>query len=226
MTAVWPPGLPPGPLIATLEETTPDLVVRTPMSVGPAKVRRRATVAVRTFAVEWRLTRAQVALLDDWFVSTLEGGALPFEFRHPRTADTLAFRFVERPAYAPRAPRLSGGADWWAVRALLELVPTPSLLSPEPPPPEFFLGGGAGDLDELDEAEDLGESIEAPGWVFPDGYAPFGDPLFRHPPTGDLDELDGEGVDAGEEPATTGYQLPEHAGGVEPGGPGGSFGDS
>ncbi|QLH37711.1 MAG: hypothetical protein HWD60_00095 [Defluviicoccus sp.] len=43
MSAVWPSSLPQKPLVDGFSETAPNLVVRSPMDVGPAKVRRRAT---------------------------------------------------------------------------------------------------------------------------------------------------------------------------------------
>ncbi|MFQ5776362.1 MAG: hypothetical protein ACE5GS_17725 [Kiloniellaceae bacterium] len=112
----WPASLPQDKLLAAVQETAPDLVVRTQMDAGPAKVRRRFTAGVRPFEMELDLTLSEVQTLDDFFVTTLAGGALAFDWQHPRTGATLSFRFVAPPSYVQNK-----GA--WSVSLRIEALP-------------------------------------------------------------------------------------------------------
>ena len=95
---IWPVTLPQLPDIG-LQETAPDLVLRTEMDAGPAKVRRRFTAGVREFRTTVSpLTAAQVQTLDDFFVNDLTG-VLPFDWQIPRSGATVEMRFVEPPRY-------------------------------------------------------------------------------------------------------------------------------
>lgn len=58
----WPPGLPSAPRLAELVETAPNLVVRSEMDVGPAKVRRRVVAGVTTGQMAINITRKQRGL--------------------------------------------------------------------------------------------------------------------------------------------------------------------
>ena len=99
--ATWPVTLPEIPLIAGASETAPDVVIRTQMDAGPAKIRRRFTAGVRKHQMKMILTTAQVAILDDFFVSTLSGGAVAFDWENPRTNVAAEFRFTGPPQYTP-----------------------------------------------------------------------------------------------------------------------------
>ncbi len=59
-----------------------------------------------------------MATLDDFYASTLAGGALQFDWVHPRTSAALAYRFVEPPAYAPVAR-----GRLWTATLKLEVLP-------------------------------------------------------------------------------------------------------
>lgn len=100
----WPGTLPQTPLYAGYEEKTPDLLVRTEMDTGPAKVRRRATAGVREITWPTVLTTAQVATLETFYITTLAGGSLTFTVAHPRTAVGSTWRFVEPPTYTHVPP--------------------------------------------------------------------------------------------------------------------------
>jgi len=113
----WPETLPDHPLKDELSEEPPDVLLRTGMDAGPAKVRRRFTAGVRPFAVKLRLTADQAADLDEFYVTTLQGGALRFDWVHPRTGDAAEFRFASRPKYAP------GNGNSWSAAFGLELMP-------------------------------------------------------------------------------------------------------
>ena len=115
--AAWPATLPQQLLIAGYEESPPDLALRTAMSVGPAKLRRRATAGVRPIAGEMVMTSAQVATLETFYVTTLVSGTLSFTHSHPRTAVSSTFRFTAAPSYEGL------GAGDYRVGLALEITP-------------------------------------------------------------------------------------------------------
>ncbi len=115
---VWPATLPQEPLAQGYAERAPDTVIRTQMEAGPPKVRRRFTAGVRSIECRLRLIPAQVDTLDAFFNTTVAGGALPFDWKHPRTGTAVTFRFVEPPSYAP----VARGALWQA-SLRLEVLP-------------------------------------------------------------------------------------------------------
>ena len=116
--AVWPASLPQEPLAQGFSEQAPNTVIRSQMEVGPPKVRRRFTAGVRNIECQLRLTPAQVDTLDAFFGSTVAGGALSFDWKHPRGGTVVTFRFVEPPAYAPVAR-----GTLWQATLRLEILP-------------------------------------------------------------------------------------------------------
>lgn len=106
MAAVWPPSLPQVPLAEAFDEQLPDVVLRTEMDAGPAKTRRRFAVGVGTLAVPMFLDEAQQVTFDDFYTNTLAGGALRFEFTHPRTRVTRELRTLNPVALPKRKPNL------------------------------------------------------------------------------------------------------------------------
>lgn len=115
--ATWPAGLPQRPLLQGASEQGQGTVVRTDMDVGPAKLRRRYTAEITRFDIALILTTAQVATLETFYDSTVNGGVDPFDWSHPRTLAAAEFRFVSRPAYQPL------GADYWRTAFVLEVLP-------------------------------------------------------------------------------------------------------
>lgn len=95
-SAVWPSGLPqrfaqdPG-----VQESAPDLMIETQMDVGAPKARRRYTAGIRMVQGMLILTKVQRAILDDFFVTTCEGGTRAFDWIHPITLEGATFRFVQ-----------------------------------------------------------------------------------------------------------------------------------
>lgn len=116
--AVWPVSLPQRPLAQGFSERAPETVIRTPMEAGPPKVRRRFTAGVRQFGLQVRLTPDQVDTLDGFFETTLQGGALPFDWTQPRTGAAVTYRFAEPPSYAPMP-----GGQLWTSTLRLEVLP-------------------------------------------------------------------------------------------------------
>ena len=114
----WPVGLPQLIAVDGYGETPPDTTLRTGMDAGPAKVRRRSTAGIRPLSVQLDLDAAQVETLDGFYVATLQGGALAFDWVHPRTQAIATLRFVRPPAYRPQG----SDAAWRAVMQL-EVLP-------------------------------------------------------------------------------------------------------
>jgi hypothetical protein len=115
--AVWPVTLPDIPLVEGFSESAPDVTIRTQMDAGPARVRPRYTAGVRPVVGKISCTKAQVETLDVFHVTTLMNGSLPFDWAHPRTGVTKAFRFVKAPKYMP------DHKDSWVVSLELEILP-------------------------------------------------------------------------------------------------------
>lgn len=114
----WPITLPQRVLADGYQEPLPEMTIRSEMDAGPAKVRRRFTAAVRTIRCQLALTAAQVTTLDTFYVTTLAGGSLSFDWVHPRTQATVAFRFAAPPQLQPE----TGGSSWIASLEL-EILP-------------------------------------------------------------------------------------------------------
>ena len=100
--ADWPATLPAFVSKDSLDEAFPDMTIRTGMDVGPPKMRRRTTAAVRPIACSQVLTAAQVADLDAFYSSTLAGGSLAFTWVHPRTRAAATLRFTAPPRVSSR----------------------------------------------------------------------------------------------------------------------------
>lgn len=113
----WPVTLPVSPLLDNFHETLPATVLRTEMEQGPAKVRQRTTAAIRKISFGYLLNSAQAGILDNFYTTTLSGGALAFDFSHPRTGDTLSCRFINPPEYA------AVNGSYYRVLLSLEILP-------------------------------------------------------------------------------------------------------
>ena len=112
----WPASLPQRPLIDGYRETPPDLVVRTVMDVGPAKVRRRATAGITRLQMVFRLTAGQLTTFRNWLRNDLQDRALSFTWLHPVTGAAGNFRIVDPPQYEPAGPS-------WRISLVMEMLP-------------------------------------------------------------------------------------------------------
>ena len=98
MAAVWPVTLPtrfqaqPG-----VVEQPPNVTIETAMDAGPPKMRRRFTAGDRIVQGALALTRTQRATLDTFFMDTLAGGSLSFDWIHPITGAPATMRFLQQP---------------------------------------------------------------------------------------------------------------------------------
>jgi len=113
----WPVSTLPKPLAGSYQETPPVLALRTEMDAGPAKVRRRFTAGVRPVSFRLIMTKAQVAILEAFYLEDCSGGAIAFDWPHPRTAAESSWRFVEPPTFA----HLNG--LYYSVSVSLEQMP-------------------------------------------------------------------------------------------------------
>jgi len=122
MNPAWPQSLPQKPLLNGLAEQAPNTLLRSNMETGPAKVRRRYTAGVRKFPVSFVLTEAQVATMDTFLQETLLGGALKFDWLHPRTGAAVTFRIIPESeetlnTYTPL------GRGYWSTSLQVEALP-------------------------------------------------------------------------------------------------------
>jgi hypothetical protein len=122
--ASWPINLPQYlPLNAPFQFG--DGRVRTQMDAGPPKVRRRYTALLQQYNIDderWVFDEDQVATLQYFVETTLEGGTLEFTWDEPwLLAGTKTFRLVSFPRITPI---VSGANRRFVVRMQLEELPT------------------------------------------------------------------------------------------------------
>lgn len=96
----WPASLPQRVLADGYQETAPRFTIRTQMDAGPAQVRRRFTAGPTPLWVQLRLTFAQKATLDAFYLNDCAGGALPFAWVHPVSRAAVTMRFEGEITYS------------------------------------------------------------------------------------------------------------------------------
>ena len=90
----WPASLPQKPLQRNYQENFGSTLVSTQMDKGPDKRRRRSTARVDTFQVSFIMDTTQVQTFENFVDNDLNGGALSYQWEHPRTGNTRSFRIV------------------------------------------------------------------------------------------------------------------------------------
>lgn len=95
--AAWPASLPQTPLLQGFSEGMPDTTLRTQMDAGPGKTRKRFSAGIKLFQFELILTADQAATFDTFFRTDTADGALPFDWKNPRTDVAVSFRMVTPP---------------------------------------------------------------------------------------------------------------------------------
>lgn len=80
----WPASLPQEPLIKEYQEAPKSNVIRSEMSYGPAKARRRSTAKMTNAQTIYLLTQAQRETFEQWFENDIADGALAFNWPRPR----------------------------------------------------------------------------------------------------------------------------------------------
>ena len=112
----WPVGLPTDPIKQGYNDTHAPNQIRSPTDFGPSKKRRRSTWTPRELTITLPMTRAQVVLFEDFWLSTLAHGSHNFTFPHPRTGATLTWEMLNEPN-----PRPDIGQDWLVTLELREI---------------------------------------------------------------------------------------------------------
>jgi hypothetical protein len=109
--AVWPATVPVSK--DSYKESPPNRAVRSSMDVGPDKVRKRSTAAVREVEIRMMLTDDELEDFDEFFD---ENETLVFDFTDPRTDTEKRARFASRPTY-------DLNQTMWSVSVKLEYLP-------------------------------------------------------------------------------------------------------
>ncbi len=119
MPLAWPPTLPTIPLYGGSEGGEARLIQQE-TEVGPGKLRSRYTRGLAPILFPMILTIPQATALMDFYNTTTGGGALSFDFLHPRSGAAIVCRF--RPGSGPLLGNFSFGK--YRVTLQLEIVPT------------------------------------------------------------------------------------------------------
>ena len=91
---IWPLTLPTSPLVNGYAESIPDNLIRSSMSAGPAKVRRRSISMPWTFSATFSFTQTQLATFKTFFSDVIMHGALRFTFNLPSDGTSIECRIV------------------------------------------------------------------------------------------------------------------------------------
>ncbi|HYD17056.1 MAG TPA: hypothetical protein VEF76_01090 [Patescibacteria group bacterium] len=114
---IWPETLPQSPLSEGFREMPPDVLARSEMDTGPAKLRPRTSAGCAKLEVTYILSREEVEMLSDFYNEELMWGALAFSFPHPRLEEPADCRFRQPPSYTA----ING--DFFKVACQLEVLP-------------------------------------------------------------------------------------------------------
>lgn len=99
--ASWPLTLPQYLDQDGYSEKPPKIMIRTSMDAGIPKRRRRFSSGVRPLTAQLLLTFDETQILDDFFMNTLAGGSMTFDWVHPRTQLPCKMGFTDAPTYTP-----------------------------------------------------------------------------------------------------------------------------
>lgn len=112
----WPETLPQALLMDSYEESAPDVLIKSNVETGPAKVRRRVTAAIRPIKGHQIMNDEQLGIFKVFFNSTLYGGAMRFTWTDPTGDDPVEMRFVDAPSWASQD-------GYYRVEMNLEILP-------------------------------------------------------------------------------------------------------
>ena len=117
--AVWPGSLPQVVSWQGYARRIQDTRIRSTVEAGPPKVRSRFTARVdqQDLPVVY-FTKAEWGTLETFYGTTLQQGALPFDWTDPITGATVSFRFVKPPQFGQML-----GPDTIPVTLPLEVLP-------------------------------------------------------------------------------------------------------
>jgi len=95
--AAWPGTLPQYVLEGGYGEALPNNRIESPADRGPPKSRRRFTQNVRPIQFAVRCDMSQRTIFEDFYITTLASGTLPFTWVHPVTQVATTFQFTGSP---------------------------------------------------------------------------------------------------------------------------------
>jgi hypothetical protein len=95
--AAWPGTLPQQFEQDGYHEIFPEAWIRSNMDIGPDKIRKRYTAAIKQFSGQMFLTPTQAAALFTFWETTTDYGTIPFDWTHPRTGAAEEVRFLAPP---------------------------------------------------------------------------------------------------------------------------------
>jgi hypothetical protein len=115
--SAWPTTLPSKALMDSFHETAPDLALRSGIESYVALVRRRTTSDLRPITLIFKMSTAQVAIFDSFYLTDCVKGSISFTYTDPRTKVSQSFRFTKVPEYSTMSHNL------WQVALELEKLP-------------------------------------------------------------------------------------------------------
>lgn len=117
-SARWPASLPQWALQRGFRSGGHKTNIRSEMGYGPAKVRRRTSSDTKPVTISIHVTQAQLDTLESFYNTTLEMGALAFEWVDFETkTDPVDYRFLSRFTTSVY------GYDTWTIAMSLERMP-------------------------------------------------------------------------------------------------------
>ena len=119
--AAWPVSLPQN-IEINVKDVRQKGFIRTPMSAGPVKQRKRFSATSRAISGTMHLTAAQRVTFETFYVTTINEGSDEFDFIDPSDGSTQSFRFIESPQFTGIVGGSSGG-DLWVLSLQIERLP-------------------------------------------------------------------------------------------------------
>jgi hypothetical protein len=111
----WP-GTLPDVLASGYSEDMANLLLRSDMDTGPAKVRKRISYNTKPISASIVVNSTQVATFETFFYTTLLGGSLTWTATHPRTGASVDMRFNG-------VPKISSSDSLYTISMNLEVMP-------------------------------------------------------------------------------------------------------
>ncbi len=121
-TVAWPAALPLRVYGGGYQETRVDALLRTPLELGPAKVRRRHTATQQLRRLTIELHQSERAAWDA-FLNSIAGGADAFTWKNPVTGATEKVRLLMPEGGITLQQAASRGPLRWTLQLELEIVP-------------------------------------------------------------------------------------------------------
>lgn len=113
MPASWPGSLQQTINVDNFGVTFGDTLIRSDVDVGQAKVRSRYTKGVDVYTAQIDLDYSLYQTFKDFYKTTLNNGALTFEFIDPMTGNLEEWRFMEVPKIVPLGGRIFSVSMTW-----------------------------------------------------------------------------------------------------------------